>query len=133
MPIKDTVKNIDFFSELDDAQLTELSNISNVIKYPKNSILYYESEVNNHILFLVSGLLKVYKVDKFDNEIFLYHIYENSMISELSSINDEEIFCFSNTEFIENSVVLSIDFKKFKELFLSKNICCIPKGIAPFI
>lgn len=122
MPIKDTVKNIDFFSELDDAQLTELSNISNVIKYPKSSILYYESEVNNHILFLVSGLLKVYKVDKFDNEIFLYHIYENSMISELSSINDEDIFCFSNTEFIENSVVLSIDFKKFKELFLSKNI-----------
>ena len=125
MPIKDTVKNIDFFSELDDSQLTELSNISNVIKYPKNSILYYESEVNNHILFLVSGLLKVYKVDKFDNEIFLYHIYMNSMISELTRLEDESIYCFSNAEFTEDSSVLSIDYKKFKELFLSKNILTI--------
>ena len=122
MPIKDTIQSIDFFEELDDAQITELSNISNVIKYPKNSILYYESDVSDHIMFLVSGLLKVYKVDKFDNEIFLYHIYKNSMISEISSINDKDIFCFSNAEFIEDSIILSIDFKKFKEIFLSKNI-----------
>ena len=122
MPIKDTIQSIDFFEELDDTQLNELSNISNVIKYPKNSILYYESDVSDHIMFLVSGLLKIYKVDKFDNEIFLYHIYKNSMISEISSINDKDIFCFSNAEFIEDSIILSIDFKKFKNIFLSKNI-----------
>ena len=122
MPIKDTIQSIDFFEELDDNQLKELSNISNVIKYPKNSILYYESDVSDHIMFLVSGLLKIYKVDKFDNEIFLYHIYKNSMISEISSINDKDIFCFSNAEFIEDSIILSIDFKKFKNIFLSKNI-----------
>lgn len=122
MPIQDTIKSIDFFNELDDSQLEEIANISNVVTYPKNSILYYESDINNHIMFLVSGLIKVYKVDKFDNEIFLYHIYSNSMISEISSINDEKIFCFSNAEFIEDATVLSINFKKFKELFLSKNI-----------
>lgn len=74
------------------------------------------------MLFLVKGLLKVYKLDKFDNEIFLYHVYENSMISELTRLEDEGIYCFSNAEFTEDSKVLSIDYKKFKEMFLEKNI-----------
>jgi CRP/FNR family transcriptional regulator len=122
LTIYETIKSIDFFDELNDEQVNELSDIANVITYPKDSILYYESDINNNIMFLVSGLLKIYKVDKFDNEIFLYHIYKNSMISELSSVQDEQIFCFSNAEFTENSLVLSIDYRKFKEKFLSKNI-----------
>ena len=67
-------------------------------------------------------LIKIYKLDKFDNEIFLYHIYKNSMISELTSTKSNEIYCFSNAEFIEESIILSINFEKFQEHFLSKNI-----------
>lgn len=122
MPIQETISKISFFDSLDDEQKEMIASISTVIKYPKNSILYYESDVTKNILFLVEGLIKIYKVDKFDNEIFLYHIYKNSMISELSSIKQNDIYCFSNAEFIEDSIVLSIDFEKFQELFLSKNI-----------
>ena len=82
----------------------------------------HESDINKNLLFLVEGLIKIYKVDKFNNEIFLYHIYKNSMISELTSTNNKEIYCFSNAEFIEDSIVLSINFEKFQEYFLSKNI-----------
>jgi len=93
-----------------------------VVTYPKKSILFYESDTQTQMLFLVKGLLKIYKLDKFDNEIFLYHVYKNSMISELTRLEDEGIYCFSNAEFTEDSIVLSIDYKKFKELFLEKNI-----------
>ncbi len=120
--IQDTIKSIDFFDELDDGQIEQLTSISTVVSYPKKSILYYESDSNTQILFLVSGLLKIYKLDKFDNEIFLYHVYKNSMISELTRLDDESIYCFSNAEFTEDSSVLSIDYKKFKTLFLNKNI-----------
>lgn len=122
MKTAETIKSIDFFNELKDEEIGLLSSISNVYKYPKKSILNYESDVNPNIVFLISGLMKIYKVDKFNNEIFLYHIHEKSMISELSSIKQDSIYCFSNSEFIEDSVVLSIDFKKFNEYFLSKNI-----------
>tara|TARA_R110002033_G_scaffold45441_3_gene88880 strand:+ start:36 stop:467 length:432 start_codon:yes stop_codon:yes gene_type:complete len=47
------------------------------------------------------------------------------MISELTSINNSSIYCFSNAEFVEDSVVLSINFEKFKEMFLTKNILSI--------
>jgi CRP/FNR family transcriptional regulator len=99
-----------------------LSNFSFISKYEKDSILFYETDLKTNLLFLVSGLIKIYKYDKFDNEIFLYHIYSNSLISELSNLNTNEIFCFSNASFIEDSVVLSIDFLKLQEHFLNNNL-----------
>ena len=119
------INNISFFNTLTKQQKQQIASISVVTKYQQNTILYYESDTSKNLLFLVSGLLKIFKLDKFDNEIFLYHIHKNSMISELSSIKQNDIYCFSNAEFVEDSVVLSINFEKFQELFLSKNILTI--------
>jgi len=118
----ETIKSIDFFNELNEDQIELLSSIANMQSYPKKSILNYESDETTNILFLITGLIKIYKVDKFNNEIFLYHIHEKNMISELSSLRSNTIYCFSNSEFIEDSIVLSINFKRFNELFLSQNI-----------
>jgi len=118
----ETIRKISFFNSLDEEEIGLISSISTVSKYESNSILFYESDTKNHLLFLVEGLIKIYKYDKFGNEIFLYHIYKNSMISELSSLKSTEIYCFSNAEFIEDSVILSVNFEKLHEHFLSKNI-----------
>ena len=122
MTIEETIRRISFFNTLNDEQIELIASISNVSRYPNKSILYYESDISRNLLFLVEGLIKIYKVDKFDNEIFLYHIYKNSMISELTSMSKNDIYCFSNAEFTEDSVVLSVNFEKFQELFISKNI-----------
>lgn len=122
MSIQETIRRISFFNNLSDEQIDLIASISSVSTYSNNAILYYESDINNNLLFLVDGLIKIYKVDKFDNEIFLYHVYKNSMISELSSIKQNNIYCFSNAEFIEDSTILLINYEKFKEFFLSKNI-----------
>ncbi|RXJ94420.1 transcriptional regulator [Malaciobacter molluscorum] len=122
MNLQETIKSIDFFNSLTAEQTEILCDFSNITSYEKDSILYYESDENNKLMFLIDGLLKVFKVDKFGNEIFLYHIYKNNMISELSSINNTKIHCFSNAEFIEDSKVLSLNYEKFKENFLDKNI-----------
>lgn len=119
--ITETIKKINLFAHLDDGSLEKLASISYLSKFEKNSILYYESDSVDKILFLITGLIKVYKIDKYDNEIFLYYVYPNSMISELSNINHNQIRCFSNTEFIEDSLMLAIDFKKFKDEFLLGN------------
>lgn len=120
-PTKDILQNIPLFNHLNDSELDLVATMSKIVTYPKNSILYYETEDTNDLLFLTDGLIKVYKVDKFDNEIFLYYIYPNSMISELSSLDANTIYCFSNAEFLEESKILSIDYKKFKDSFLKQN------------
>lgn len=122
MTLQESIQNLDFFKNLNNNQIELLSNFSHISKYDKDTILFYETDVKNHLLFLVSGLIKIYKYDKFDNEIFLYHIYSNSLISELSSINSSDIYCFSNASFIEDSIVLSVDFLKLQEHFLDNNI-----------
>ena len=122
MTLTQSIKSLDFFENLSDEQIDVLSNFSFISKYEKDSILFYETDLKTNLLFLVSGLIKIYKYDKFDNEIFLYHIYSNSLISELSNLNTNEIFCFSNASFIEDSVVLSIDFLKLQEHFLNNNL-----------
>jgi CRP/FNR family transcriptional regulator len=119
--IKDIIKSLPLFTSLPDDEIDLLSKISHVSKYNANTVLFYESETTDELLFLVEGLLKVYKIDKYDNEIFLYYVYPNSMISELSNLNDNKINCFSNSEFLRDSVMLCVNFKKFKEEFLSQN------------
>lgn len=116
------IRNLNFFKSLSEENVELLSKISNITKHNKGTILYYENDINSKVYFLASGLMKVYKIDKFENEIFLYHIHQNSMISELTTLNDNVIHCFSNAEFIEDSLILEIDFTQFKTNFLSKNI-----------
>lgn len=116
------IKQLSFFSSLSDENINTIDAISKIITYPKNSILYYENDINNKIFFLVSGLLKVYKIDKFENEIFLYYIHKDSLISELTNLNENDIHCFSNAEFMEESTILEVDFLEFKKHFLAKNI-----------
>lgn len=118
----DYIQELDFFKSLDKEQLLCLSNISTISKHTKNSILYYEFDMSNKLFFLASGILKIYKIDKFSNEIFLYHIHANSLISELTTLETDTIYCFSNAEFLEDSIILEINFTEFKNLFLSKNI-----------
>ncbi|MEA3498636.1 MAG: Crp/Fnr family transcriptional regulator [Campylobacterota bacterium] len=122
MNIHNIIKSIDFFNSLDDDALKYLSDISIVRSFAKDTIVYYESDLDYSLQFLVSGLVKIYKIDKHNNEIFLYNIYENNMISELTSMDNETIYCFSNASFIEDGEILSINFKKFKEYFLDTGI-----------
>ncbi len=117
-----TIKSIDFFKTLNEEQIKYLAEISSIRNFNENTIIYYESDIDYSLQFLISGLVKIYKIDKYNNEIFLYHIYKNNMISELTSIDDETIYCFSNAEFIKEGAILSINFKKFRKQFLDTSI-----------
>jgi len=121
MNTKEVIKSINLFSHLNDDYIDTISSMSHLSSYNSDTILFYESESTDKLLFLVEGLLKIYKIDKYDNEIFLYYVYPNSMISELSSLDDNSINCFSNSEFLRDSKVLAIDFDRFKNEFLLEN------------
>lgn len=119
--LKESIKSLNLFSHLSDNEIDKLAQISYITQYDADAVLFYESETTDRLLFLVNGLIKVYKIDKYDNEIFLYYVYPNSMISELSNLNDSKISCYSNSEFLKDSVLLSIDYQRFKEEFLMEN------------
>ncbi|MDD3855788.1 Crp/Fnr family transcriptional regulator [Sulfurimonas sp.] len=124
MSTKNIISSLNFFSLLSEEQVDQLSSISVVSKYPKEYVVHYEKKENNSLLFLLSGLAKAYKIDKHNNEIFLHYIYENSLISEISNIRQDTLNSFSNITLLEDSQILQIDYKKFKEIFLDKGYLC---------
>jgi len=124
MSLKDIIESHSFFSSLNESEIEMMSSISTVHKCEKGYIYSYEHSKSNELLFLVSGLAKSYKIDKYNNEVFLHYIYENSMISEISDLDICMIKTFSNIELIEDSQVLSVNYNKFKKYFLDNNILC---------
>ena len=125
MNIKKAFDRLTFFSNLNDNQIEALANISLLKNYKSHALLYYEKSSHSRLLFLVDGLARAYKIDKHNNEIFLYYIYPNRIVSEISSLRDTQLTSYSNITFIEDSTLLSIDYKKFKELFLEKGLLCL--------
>ncbi|WP_373004216.1 Crp/Fnr family transcriptional regulator [Sulfurimonas sp.] len=125
MSIKSIIESLDIFNTLKTQDVEILTSISTLQTYNSEYVLYYEKEESNNLLFLVSGLAKTYKIDKHSNEIFLYYIYKESLISEITNINNETLTSFSNVALIEDSQVLSIDYKEFKKHFLEKNLLCL--------
>lgn len=114
---KKYIKNIPFFSSLNDEILESLSEISKIKKFVLNDILFYEKDTQDEIFYLTHGSIKFYKVDRFDNEIFLYKIISNTLIFDISKFCNEHIMsCYANAEFLEDSEVLIFDSLKFKEL-----------------
>lgn len=122
--IKSILSSLDFFSSLNTEQIDFLASICSVNSYSKDYIVYYEKQKSDSLLFLLEGLAKAYKIDKHNNEIFLHYIYPNSLISEISNIKEDTIVSFSNIELLEDSQILNIDYKKFRENFLEKGFLC---------
>lgn len=116
MQNRDLLKSFSLFGSLSDDIFDRLYTISTFKTLPQSSILFYENDKVDNIYFLTSGLLKVYKVDRFEHEIFLYHIMPGSVVSELTDFSEAAIRCFSNIEASQESVVLVVDKQKLLAL-----------------
>ena len=125
MDIRDTIRCLNFFSNLNREKIEELVCISSIKSYNADSLLHYEKSKNSRLLFLVNGLAKAYKLDKYNNEIFLYYIHSNNLISEISSLQKEDLTSYSNIVFLENSKILAIEYKPFKENFLNSGLLAL--------
>lgn len=125
MSIKDILESLEFFSSLDDKDLELLSSFCSLSSYANEYVLHYENQNTPNLEFLIKGLAKSYKIDKHSNEIFLYYIYETSLLSEIESFKSQTLNFFSNIAIVEESLVLNIDYALFKANFLDKSKLCL--------
>jgi len=115
------IKEVSIFSKASKNELALLVANSYVKSYEKNKLLTYEKEKSSEILFLIDGGLEAYKLDKNQNEILLYYIQIGSLISELTSLEQNEIKYFSNMKFTHDSLILAINYRVFKQICLKNN------------
>ena len=127
--ILEKLKNIPLFHSLNSDELELLTSISKIELYPKGQTIFYEKEKLDYIFFLLKGTVKLYKVDRFDSEIFLNKLEENSFIYTVSNlcVENDPLGVFYSVEALDECQILLIEVKKFKSLFLTKSE--IMKGI----
>lgn len=110
------IERLHFFNEADQGIVSKLEATAKYKTYESSEILLYEEDDLNRVYFLLSGEAKFYKVDRFDNEIFLYSLSDQALLTNIGSLDCDSISCYSNIEFIAPSQVISFDLKVFKEV-----------------
>ena len=81
-----------------------------VRSFGAESVLYYEGD-ETKMHFLVSGSCKAYKLCG-DAEVFLYRLGAGELISDFTLSG---AVALSTVEFLEDSMVLSVEFDKLKD------------------
>ncbi len=120
--IKAVLKNVELFESLKEEEIDKLASISKIERYAPNSIVFYENDTLSHIYYLIEGRVKLYKIDKFNNEIFLNDMKDDSFIYLIKKTYRNEVSCstFYSVETLTEADILIIDIEKFKNMFISK-------------
>lgn len=113
--IMEKIKEIPLFSKLSDDSIKKLENISYFKKYNADEIVFYEGDAPGILHILTDGVLRLYKTDNKNHEIFIYQFTPPAIIGELA--NFENIPFPATGKFITSGQLLKIDFKKLESDF----------------
>lgn len=118
----DLVSSLPLFDSLQREEIEKIASFCMVRHHKAGDVLFYEKDTKDSIYFIIKGSVKFYKVDRFDNEIFLYKLYSNSLIFNVSKLIDSFfISCYANAEFLEDSTVLCIQSEPFREMIYANH------------
>jgi CRP/FNR family transcriptional regulator len=115
------LSNLFLFKGLNENELKEIESFTIVKNLKKNEIVFYEKENPAYLHLLVSGSVRVYKVDNKGNELIIHKFYPVSLIAELA--NFENMPYPANCAMDEDGVILKIEFQKFKKFMKSGDVC----------
>ncbi len=111
------LQSLPLFHSLEEEDIHTIASFCTVHHHKAGDVLFYEKDSKDAIFYIISGSVKFYKVDRFDNEIFLYKLYSNSLIFNVSKLIDSFfISCYANAEFLEDSTILHIKSTPFREM-----------------
>ncbi|WP_060826384.1 Crp/Fnr family transcriptional regulator [Sulfurospirillum cavolei] len=116
------IAHLPIFQSLEEGDIEKIAHFSGVKQYQKGDVLFYEKDSKDAVYYIIDGSVKFYKVDRFENEIFLYKLFSKSLIFNVSKLIDSFfISCYANAEFLENSTVLSIQSAPFREMIYTNH------------
>jgi CRP/FNR family transcriptional regulator len=108
------LKKILFFQDLDDNVVEQIALFSIESKLLKNNIIFYEGEDATKLVFLASGVVKLYKTTSNDKHIVLKYFQPDELIGERACF--ENIAYPATAEAFSDVELIKIDFDKFKAL-----------------
>ncbi|MGH2285548.1 cyclic nucleotide-binding domain-containing protein, partial [Enterococcus faecalis] len=68
---------------------TELRNESLVCSYKKGQVLFYPGDSRNHLILLVSGIIKIEQNDRSGNFSYLHFMIKQALLPRIGLFQDE--------------------------------------------
>lgn len=130
MSIVERISFFELFLGFDEDILIKVASISTIKRFANDTLLFFEKDEAKHLYIVLDGTIKVYKIDKLGNEIFLYFLERGDLLTEFT--NFERPTCFANLRFVADSEVLMIDYEKYKEL-MRKDIDLMERMLEIFV
>ncbi|PHS38358.1 MAG: transcriptional regulator [Sulfurovum sp.] len=120
MDIEKHINNISLFDKLEEVQKEKVLKLASIKKLHKDNILFYQGDESSYLHIVLKGKIEVYKVNASGKNMPLNLFKPYQTIAELS--NYKNIPFPATAHALEESEVLLIDFKRFKEAFFSNPI-----------
>ena len=104
-----------FFENMSEEQLRHITAFAKKKSYEKGSILFYEKDEAKSLIFLIEGILKVYKTDKKNNEIIMHRFNPGHIVAEMAVL--EGIPYPASGAFETSGTIVEVDYERFKKEF----------------
>jgi len=95
-------------------QVEQLKSNSNIVKYSKKDIIFKQNTRTSHIMFVKSGLVKIFKEGR-DKKTIIYKLVTPGHYLGNISVFGEETFRYS-ASVIDDTEILFIDITSFKQV-----------------
>lgn len=116
-----------FFIDFSDDMIEKVKNISKLVFFPKDKILFYEGDNARNLYLLVEGEVSVYKTYDNGSIQVLRYFKPLNLVAELANIHKIPYTATGKCE--KESKIIIIDFNRFQTLFNNKDELLLSQSV----
>tara|TARA_B100000941_G_scaffold247953_1_gene193230 strand:- start:588 stop:1265 length:678 start_codon:yes stop_codon:yes gene_type:complete len=115
----DFLKSVNIFSDLSESELNSIQEICKTRKYPKNSMIILEEEMGDVVFIVMSGTVKITRVNDEGKEVILAMLGSGEVFGEMAILDGESRSANALSQ--ENCEVITINREDFLSLLKTNN------------
>ena len=115
----DFLGSVNIFSDLSESELINIQDICTTRKYPKNSMIILEEEMGDVVFIVMSGTVKITRVNDEGKEVILAMLGSGEVFGEMAILDGESRSANALSQ--ENCEVVTINREDFLNLLKTNN------------
>ena len=113
------LSSVSIFSDLSDSELDNIKTLCQTRKYPKNSMIILEEEMGDVVFIVMSGTVKITRVNDEGKEVILAMLGSGEVFGEMAILDGESRS--ANALAQENCEVVTINREEFLNIIKTNN------------
>ena len=115
----DFLRSVNIFSDLSESELNSIQDLCKTRKYPKNSMIILEEEMGDVVFIVMSGTVKITRVNDEGKEVILAMLGSGEVFGEMAILDGESRSANALSQ--ENCEVVTINREDFLNLLKTNN------------